>query len=81
MLQNRKESLLAIAFILIIGTFTTNGLLDRTLGIILAMLVFIISELFTCYKMKQRNDNWIKEAVLGTLLTLVLFYLLFFHQA
>jgi len=81
MLQNRKESLLAIAFILIIGTFTTNGLLDRTLGIILAMLVFIISELFTCYKMKQRNDNWIKEAVFGTLLTLVLFYLLFFHQA
>lgn len=77
MLQNRKESLMAIAGILFVGALSMSGILDRQVGIVIALVIFGMSEVMTCYHMKVNKENWIKEAILGTVLTLVLVYLLF----
>lgn len=80
MLQNRKESLIAILGILFVGSLSMAGILDRVIGIVLALLIFAISECFTCYRMKQNKENWKKEALLGTVMILILLYLLFFKS-
>lgn len=77
MLQNRKESIMAIVGILFIGLLSMNNLLDRQVGIVISLVIFGMSEVMTCYHMKVNKENWIKEAILGTVLTLVLVYLLF----
>lgn len=77
MLQNRKESLMAIVGILFVGALSMSGILDREVGIVMALVIFGMSEIMTCFHMKQNQENWIKEAVLGSAMVVVLLVLLF----
>lgn len=78
MLKNRKESIMAIIGILFVGSLSMAGILDRTVGIVIALVIFGMSEIMTCYHMKQNEENWIKEALLGSAMIAILLYLLFF---
>lgn len=77
MLKNRLESIIAIVGILFVGILSTLGILDQSVGKVIAIVIFAMSEVMTCFNMQKRNGPWKKEALLGSALIILILVLLF----
>lgn len=77
MLKNRLESLFAIIGILFVGMLSMANILDQSVGKVIALVIFAMSEVMTCYHMRKRQEAWQKEACLACGLALLIVVLLF----
>lgn len=76
MSQEQKGSVIAILGILIIGWCYQNGYIEQKIGALFSILIFVLSQLYSIYQKKQKNENWMKNVVISILFLSIMIVLL-----